>query len=123
MKNEGLINALRAIGGITIGIGAIASLMMIVEFSKPGMFSNKGLSGTEIVIAIGVAFYHVILGILCFGVAQTLVEVTNTVNMVDSKQRTKDGGQSVSKTKCRNCGKIYDGNLTGQFCEDCGEKL
>ena len=49
--------------------------------------------------------------------SQTASEISApTVNNIDSRQ-------SAATTTCPNCGKVYDGDLSGKFCENCGTAL
>lgn len=123
MRNEGLVTALRVIGGITIAVGAIATLVLLAEFGQGGRFSSAKLTGVEIGIAVGVGFYHVIFGILSFGVAQAVVEGTKVVEMNSTRQVSRSGDQNPSVTKCPKCDKTHAGDLRGQFCESCGGQL
>ncbi len=60
---------LKVIGTITIIIGIVVALVLISSFSKPGMFSRSGLEAKEIVLSVAVAYYHLVFGALCLGVA------------------------------------------------------
>lgn len=123
MRNESLVTALRATGGITIAIGAIAFLILLSQFSQGGVFSSAKLSGVEFVIALGVGFYHVTFGILCFGVAQAVFEGTRAAEMNSTRQESRSGDQNPAVTECPKCDRLYDGDLRGQFCESCGGQL
>ena len=49
--------------------------------------------------------------------SQTASEISSpTANNIDSRQ-------SAATTTCPNCGKVYDGDLSGKFCENCGTAL
>jgi hypothetical protein len=71
-KNEGFASFLDVVGYLTIIIGVIAALVLLAQFSKPGMFSDGKISGTQLLTAVGVGFYHFVFGILCIGVAKVL---------------------------------------------------
>ena len=122
MKNEGLINALRVIGGITIVLGVIACLVLIVQFSQEGMFSKADLTLKELGIAVLLGFYHVAFGILCFAVAEVLTEAGKAAERDPSRQGTQPASASTT-TQCPKCSQLYPGDLRGQYCEACGAKL
>jgi len=67
-----MVSGLRWIGGITIALGVVIGIVLLRKFGQAGMFSEAELNPNEIGIAVGVAFYHFIFGMLCFGVAQVL---------------------------------------------------
>jgi hypothetical protein len=131
MRNEGLTLTFWFMGGIIIVLGIIACLVLIDKFSEPGMFGNGGqLDGTEMGIVIGIAFYHLVIGMLCFGVAQALAEATQSGAMqgqsrsvIERLGEEKFGNQGLISTKCPKCNASYAGDLRGQFCESCGERL
>ena len=100
MRNKGLINGLRVIGGTTIALGVLAYLILLNQFSQPGVFSNEGnVEGAEAATAIGVAFYHVVVGILCFGVAQVLAEITRPAEVENSREEIGPANQVPAVTK------------------------
>jgi len=116
MKNEGLITTLRILGGITIALGVVFMCVLIAKFSERGPFSSGGLNPVSAFIALCVGFYHAVIGILCFGVAQMLTEA-------GGHAASSSTGSTSKKTVCAKCGTSYSGDLRGQFCESCGEKL
>jgi hypothetical protein len=71
-NNEGFAGFLDFLGYITIIIGVIATVMLFINYSQPSLFSNGNISGTQMMIAFGVGFYHLVFGTLCLGVAKTL---------------------------------------------------
>jgi len=71
-NNEGFAGFLDFLGYITIIIGVIATVMLFINYSQPSLFSNGNISGTQIMIAFGVGFYHLVFGTLCLGIAKTL---------------------------------------------------
>jgi hypothetical protein len=117
MKNEGLITTLRILGGITIALGVVFMCVLIAKFSERGPFSSGGLNPVSAFIALCVGFYHAVIGILCFGVAQMLTEAGGR------RVASSSSGVSSKKTVCLKCGASYSGDHRGEFCENCGEKL
>jgi hypothetical protein len=119
MKNEGLLIGLRIAGALAYVVGGLVFFLLLAQFGKGGMFGGRGeITGSEFLIAVGVFFYHAIFGILCFGVAQALQEATKAAGTETAREN-----QNPGETKCSKCGQTYDGDLRGQFCESCGEKL
>ena len=124
MRNEELVSALRVIGLLTIGLGVVTALLLLGKLAEPGPFRSRAqLDAMEVGIVLGVLFYHAILGILCFGVEQVLVEATVAAKHGLVHSEVERGDKAVSVTKCPKCGETYTGDLRGQFCESCGERL
>jgi len=54
-------------------------------------------------------------------IRDALQSPTSAVSSQMSQERRES--PPVSRTKCPKCGKSHIGDLRGQFCESCGEKL
>ena len=94
MENKG--SAIETIGWIVIAVGIIISGYLVVQFSKAGLFSSSGdLSFNEIVIIIGVAFYHIVLGVLCLSVSS----IQFTLEAIDYRLTKKDSGSQSSSIR------------------------
>ena len=138
-------------GWITIVLGVLFCIVLLVKFGEPGPFSNSGaLSGAEIMISLGVAFYHAVLGILCLGLSEVMSAVSSTVEeshqpsspasrdraAAGQVEREREVARIVSDRKlassprapqagegnilCVGCGREYDSAFAGNYCEDCG---
>ncbi len=124
MRNEGLIGALRVFAVILGILGMGAGVMLLAQFNSPGMFGGRGnVSGVELAIAAGVTFYHIVFALLLTGVAQVLEEVSKSAELVASGVGASSENPTSMTTNCPKCGQTYAGDLRGQFCESCGEKL
>jgi hypothetical protein len=125
MKNQDLTTGLRVAGGIAAVVGVIVGIMLIAQFSKAGAFSKAELKLGELATAAYALLGHVAFGLLCFGVAQGLAEIDSLrecVNKIGSVGEQPTPAPAKT-TKCTKCGKTYKGDLQGQFCEGCGQKL
>lgn len=71
-EDEGFAFLLDLVGYATIIIGVIIAMVLLSQLSKPGMFSSGEISGKELLTAFGVGFYHLVFGMLCFGVSKIL---------------------------------------------------
>jgi len=77
-KNQSVNNeALSTLGAICIIVGIAIGLYLLFLFSKPGLFSKADLSFSEILIAIGVIFYHCVIGVICFNL-QKIIDILTT---------------------------------------------
>ena len=101
---------LKIIGYIVMGLGIIAGIIIFAsvadDLSEPAYGFFAGLM---------VAFYHCMFGMLCLGVAALL-----ELKVV--------GGSAATATiknisKCSKCGKEYSEGFSGEFCEECGERV
>jgi hypothetical protein len=130
-RNDGWGVALSIIGGLTILLGLMLCVGVIASASERSFFNPQGeLSGGAIMIALGIAFYHLIAAMLCFGVATVLREATQAASDVGALLAPKAAmtGQPLPSksavTKCGNCGRVYTADeVHGQFCGSCGRML
>ena len=132
MKNRELVNALVTAGVVVMIMGVISAGFLLNAFSKGTPFSKGELELREVGIVLGYLVYHVAGGILCIGVAYVLREVDKLGVAVASAllERARAGTRSsadavgrAATTKCPSCGKTYNEDMSGQFCEECGKKI
>jgi hypothetical protein len=104
------------VGYLTLALGAVTALGLIIWFSQPGMFSQGGsVTPGQLLIAGLVAFYHLMWALLCLGVARALMKPV--VEIAPAAPR------APTVTVCPKCNKTFQGDLRGQFCEECGNRL
>jgi len=110
--------------GITIFvIGAIIFFFLISRFSQPSMFSSGGqITPTEILISVLVAFYHLVLGLLCLGIAQLFPTAKSYPSSYATKiEKKEDITGPLPEIQCEQCGTKNPGYQT--FCSYCGTPL
>lgn len=95
-------------GWAAILVGVAGAGFLIIKTSNLGPFSRYGAFGAAVV-----AFYHIALGAVCIGLGEVLNGKRNEISQV----------LNPVMTTCSHCNKRYNGDLEGQFCEECGEKL
>jgi hypothetical protein len=111
-----IADSLQLVAYITFALGVGAALWLINWFSQPGPFSAGGsVTPGQLVIAGAVAFYHVMWGLLCLGVSRALLKKPVPISPAVARVPTT--------TVCPKCNKTFQGDLRGQFCEECGNKL
>lgn len=128
-RNIGWIGMLSLTGGLTIALGLLLALMLFAQFSEsaPYPFRNRdGITGVGASIALAVAFYHFVGGMICFGIAKALAEATSANRQSQNHAPVLSATPTASfppVTVCLNCGRSYEGTTHGAFCESCGRKL
>jgi len=121
VRNEGFINTLRIVGGIMIVLGVVFMIYLIVRSSQEGMFSKAELEARELFIAVGVGFYHFVIGVLCIGMAQALAEA--------SWAKGASSAQFFHEATLPRCDKTYPTDLQCKSkaikfrCENCGTEV
>ncbi len=83
------VSLLDTVGAIVIFLGIIAFFALISKFSQSGLFSSGRISVGEVFIAIGVAFYHFVLGIICLGIAR-IISMLKEAQSQDSRRDTDE---------------------------------
>ena len=104
-----------AVGWVLVGIAVIVAL---------GLATG---GGTKLAIAGIVLVLGGVLGVLTVVQGQLLqimvaIERNTAGSSAAAPQKSYYQDES-SSTTCTGCGKVYQGNLSGQFCEDCGAKM
>ncbi len=81
-------------------------------------------------IQIEIGAYGTVIGLAAALFGAAFLEESGPSNIPMSSQADQSTGQSytdppqiVSKSVCPNCNKVYDGDIEGQYCEECGTML
>lgn len=120
--HSSLAGGLRALGVICIVLGIVAGLALAVRYAQAVDFvgpRGMQLVPTKLVLlAFGAlfaaVFYPMVSGLICFGAAAILDSVAALHPTPEKVPAT---------TTCGKCGKMFAGDMRGQFCEGCGGRL
>jgi len=113
---------MRWLGIATFIVGGIFFLILVSQFSQPSFISKGELTATEVFVSILFAFYHIVLGFLCFGIAQILFSLASplpTTHMDTEKKESPP--ETLTERRCGQCGENNPGNFA--FCSKCGSPL
>ncbi len=91
-----------------IAVGVVGAGLLLSKTYNLGPLSRYGALGAAMI-----AFYHVSFGTACIGLSGVL-----TIQRNNSVKPTKK-----KTTTCKACNTSFEGELRGQFCEECGEQL
>jgi len=90
-----LILMLRVTGAMLCVIGVIAFFFLLSKFSEPGMLSKGEIAPWQFLTAFGLAFYHVVAALLCFGCAQCLAVLISDADATTICEAAKTGSVEV----------------------------
>ncbi|NQS99184.1 MAG: hypothetical protein HQ591_12090 [candidate division Zixibacteria bacterium] len=125
MENSNKFKTTDALGNFIAGIGwVLIGLAVIIAIIAGG--SSGGDSG--LLVGIIVFILGGVIGILVVVQGQLLQIMVaierNTAKDIDSIPPSDVPSEvDLITTTCIKCGEIYDGDLSGQFCEACGASL
>ena len=120
---ESMARIIRGVGITTFLVGVIVLILLISLFSRPSFFSSEGqLSPTELFISVLVAFYHLVLGLLCLGIAQILSSFLPPTLTENVDTETTEPARAIENgQRCSQCGENNPDNF--EFCWNCGASL
>ena len=121
MTYDSLGKTLRVFGWISIIVGIILAIILFVEASDS--WSSKN---TLTILGLVVGLLFIIIGITNIGVGQLLSLHGERKLAVYSEYQAHESIQKSgtdTTTTCPKCGQVYEGDLSGKFCEECGSSL
>ena len=102
-------------GWVLVGIAVIVALGLAT-----GGGAKLAMAGIVLVLGGVLGVLTVVQGQLL----QIMVAIERNTAKTSAFTPAKSDSHSVeSNTTCPNCHKVYQGNLSGQFCESCGAKM
>jgi len=107
-----IITSLKVLSIIMYCVGGIVFLLLLDKFSQPFLFSKGRISIFEVLIALVVVFYHILIGTICFGIKEILEQLhegknkskreSMTTNNTNESNNNLEKNASLTKKELKN---------------------